>query len=88
MTEQKKVLKQIDLEHYGSWRVRGGYGDMKTITMTVRIDDKLETRIKEFIDHPKNHWWNKGEVIRAALALYLDTFESQNPIKKKKVGSE
>lgn len=85
-SEQKKVLKQIDLGHYGSWQIRGGYGDMKTKVMTVRIDDKTETRITEFIEHPKNHWWNKGELIRAALELYLDTFDAQTP-KKKKEGS-
>ena len=87
MSEMKKVLKQIDLEHYGSWEVRGGYGDEKTQTLTVRINKSLLTRIKEFLDHPDTRWWNKGELIRSALTLYLDTFDSQNP-KKKKEGSE
>ena len=82
----KKVLKQIDLDHYGSWAIRGGYGDEKTRTMTVRINSDLESRIKDFIDHPKSNYWNKGELIRSALTLYLDTFESQHP-KKKKEGS-
>ncbi|GAH35182.1 unnamed protein product, partial [marine sediment metagenome] len=75
----KKILKQIDLDHYGSWQIRGGYGTEKTKTMTVRVDEKMETRIEAFIDHPVNSWWNKGEVIRAALTLFLDTFDSQNP---------
>lgn len=86
----KKILKQIDLDHYGSWAIRGGYGDGKTRTMTVRINSDLESRIEDFIDHPKSHYWNKGELIRSALALYLDTFESQNRrvlAKGKKEGS-
>lgn len=74
----KEILKQIDLDHYGSWSIRGGYGGEKIKVMTVRINSDLESRIEDFIDHSKSHYWNKGELIRSALTLYLDTFEAQN----------
>ena len=76
-------LKKIILTNYTSWQVRGGYGDMKNVTLTVRIQDKLNERIKAFIADPENRWWNKGELIRAALTLFLDAFDAQKEAKKR-----
>lgn len=84
-----EALKKIPLANYTSWKIRGGSGGMKSVTMTVRIDTELDERIKEFIDDPENRWWNKGELIRAALSLFLDAFDSQKKKKKvKKKGPE
>ena len=86
----KKTFRAIDLSHYGSYGIKGSYGSDKTKMVTVRMDKVLEDRIKRFIGDPNSRkvssysWcsWNKGELIRAAVTLFLDTFDAQCPRKR------
>lgn len=70
-----KVLKKIDLDHYGSYQVRGSYGSMKEKTLTLRIEKDLDDRIQKFL--AENTWWTKGELTRCAVILYLDAVDAQ-----------
>ena len=88
----KRYYKEINLNHYGSYSIRGGYGSGKEKVVTFRIDSELNDRIENFLEKSgERGWyycWNRGELIRAALTLFLDAWEHQKKLKGKKEGEK